>query len=52
VTVYDAPGLYTIFATDPDGLFIELILRKISGWEPSFPTKPFTGLGQPAGRSA
>ena len=51
-TVYDAPDLYTIFATDPDGLFIELILRKISGWDPSFPTKPFTGLGQPAVRSA
>jgi catechol 2,3-dioxygenase-like lactoylglutathione lyase family enzyme len=46
--VYDAPDLYTIFATDPDGLFIELILRKISGWDPPFATKPFTGLGQPA----
>lgn len=51
-TVYDAPDLYTIFATDPDGLFIELILRKIGGWDPSFPTKPFTGLGQPAVRTS
>jgi catechol 2,3-dioxygenase-like lactoylglutathione lyase family enzyme len=47
-TVYDAPDLYTIFATDPDGLFIELILRKTSGWDPPFATKPFVGLGQPA----
>lgn len=51
-TVYDAPDLYTIFATDPDGLFIELILRKISGWDPPFATKPFTGLGQPADPNA
>ena len=47
-TVYGAPDLYTIFATDPDGLFIELTLRKVSGWDPPFATKPFTGLGQPA----
>jgi catechol 2,3-dioxygenase-like lactoylglutathione lyase family enzyme len=47
-TVYDAPDLYTIFATDPDGLFIELILRKVNGWDPPFATKPFIGLGQPA----
>ncbi len=51
-TVYDAPDLYTIFATDPDGLFIEVILRKVSGWDPPFATKPFTGLGQPAVPSA
>ena len=47
-TVYDATDLYTVFATDPDGLFIELILRKVTGWDPPFATKPFRGLGQPA----
>lgn len=47
-TVYDAPDLYTIFPTDPDELFIELTLRKVSGWDPPFATRPFTGLGQPA----
>jgi catechol 2,3-dioxygenase-like lactoylglutathione lyase family enzyme len=47
-TVYDAPDLYTIFATDPDGMFIELTLRKVTGWDPPFATKPFRGLGQPA----
>jgi hypothetical protein len=47
-TVYDAPDLYTIFATDPDGLFIELTLRKVAGWDPPFATEPFRGLGQPA----
>lgn len=47
-TVYDAPGLYTVFATDPDGLFIELILRKTGDWTPPFATEPFVGLGQPA----
>jgi catechol 2,3-dioxygenase-like lactoylglutathione lyase family enzyme len=47
-TVYDAPGLYTIFASDPDGLMIELILRKTDEWSPPFATEPFAGLGQPA----
>ncbi len=51
-TVYDAPDLYTVFATDPDGLFIERILRKVTGWDPPFTTKPFRGLGQPAVPSA
>ena len=45
--MYDAPDLYTIFATDPDGMFIELTLRKVTGWDPPFATKPFRGLGQP-----
>lgn len=47
-TVYDATDLYTIFASDPDGLFIELILRKTEAWTPPFATEPFVGLGQPA----
>lgn len=47
-TVYDAPDLYTIFVTDPDGLLIELILPKTDGWSPPFATEPFVGLGQPA----
>ena len=46
--MYDATDLYTVFATELDGLFIELILRKVTGWEPLFATKPFRGLGQPA----
>jgi catechol 2,3-dioxygenase-like lactoylglutathione lyase family enzyme len=47
-TVYEAPDLYTVFATDPDGLFVELTLRKAEGWDPPFETTPFVGLGQPA----
>ena len=46
--VYDAPDLYTLFATDPDGLFIEVILHKTGAWSPPFATEPFVGLGQPA----
>jgi catechol 2,3-dioxygenase-like lactoylglutathione lyase family enzyme len=46
--VYEAPGRYTIFASDPDGLFIELTLPKTSDWSPPFATEPFVGLGQPA----
>lgn len=47
-TVYDAPGLYTIFATDPDGLLIEVLIPKEQGWTPPFATEPFAGLGEPA----
>jgi catechol 2,3-dioxygenase-like lactoylglutathione lyase family enzyme len=47
-TVYDAPGLYTMFATDPDGLLIEVLVPKQAGWDPSFATETFVGLGQPA----
>lgn len=45
-TVRDAPGIYTLFATDPDGLFIEWIVRKVEGWQPPFESEPFVGLGQ------
>lgn len=51
-TVYDAPGLYTLFATDPDGLLAEVLVPKETGWTPSFATEPFVGLGEPATRSA
>lgn len=47
-TVHDAPGLYTIFATDPDGLLIEVLVPKESDWTPPFATEPFAGLGEPA----
>jgi catechol 2,3-dioxygenase-like lactoylglutathione lyase family enzyme len=47
-TVYDAPGLYTIFATDPDGLLIEVLIPKQPDWTPPFATEPFAGLGEPA----
>lgn len=47
-TVYDAPGLYTILATDPDGLLIEVLLPKEPAWTPPFATEPFVGLGEPA----
>jgi catechol 2,3-dioxygenase-like lactoylglutathione lyase family enzyme len=49
--VYDAPGTYTIFATDPDGLFLEWLLPKTTGWEPPFETSPFVGLGDSAPRA-
>jgi catechol 2,3-dioxygenase-like lactoylglutathione lyase family enzyme len=51
-TVYDAPGLYTIFATDPDGLLIEVLVPKQPDWTPPFATEPFVGLGQPATQSS
>jgi catechol 2,3-dioxygenase-like lactoylglutathione lyase family enzyme len=44
-SVYDAPGLYTLFATDPDGLFIEVLVAKQPGWTPPFATEPFVPLG-------
>jgi catechol 2,3-dioxygenase-like lactoylglutathione lyase family enzyme len=46
-SVHEAADLYTMFATDPDGLFIEWVVRKVDGWSPPFPTSPFVGLGQP-----
>ncbi|MGH3184153.1 MAG: hypothetical protein ACRDOH_02305 [Streptosporangiaceae bacterium] len=51
-TVYEAPGLYTIFVSDSDGLMIELILRKTDEWSPPFATEPFAGLGQPAAHAS
>jgi catechol 2,3-dioxygenase-like lactoylglutathione lyase family enzyme len=51
-TVYEAPGQYTLFATDPDGLFVEWVVRKADGWSPPFPTAPFVGLGQSTPRDA
>ena len=47
-TVYDAPGVYTLFATDPDGLLIELLVPQRSGWTPPFATEQFVPLGEPA----
>jgi catechol 2,3-dioxygenase-like lactoylglutathione lyase family enzyme len=44
--VYDA-DVYTVFATDPDGLFIEWLVRKTAEWRPPFETEPFVGLNQP-----
>jgi catechol 2,3-dioxygenase-like lactoylglutathione lyase family enzyme len=44
--VYDAPELYSLFTTDPDGLFIEWVVRKVDGWRPPFATEKFVGLGQ------
>src|SRR5678815_5003113 len=32
--VYEQEGLYTLFATDPDGLFVEWMVRKVEGWQP------------------
>jgi catechol 2,3-dioxygenase-like lactoylglutathione lyase family enzyme len=46
--VYEAPGVYTLFATDPDGLFVEWVLPKSAGWRPPFATSPFVGLNEPA----
>ena len=45
--VYEQEGLYTLFATDPDGLFVEWLVLKVEGWRPPFETSPFVGLGQP-----
>ena len=50
--VYEQEGLYTLFATDPDGLFVEWTVRKVEGWRPPFATSPFVGLGQPASAAA
>ena len=47
-TVYDQVNQYTLFATDPDGLFVEWVGRKTDDWRPPFDAKPFAGLGQPA----
>ena len=46
--VHEAADLYTMFATDPDGLFVEWVVRKIDGWSPPFRTSPFVGMGQRA----
>jgi catechol 2,3-dioxygenase-like lactoylglutathione lyase family enzyme len=46
--VYEQQGLYTLFATDPDGLFVEWVVPKVAGWQPPFATSPFVGMGQPA----
>ena len=50
--VYDAPGLYTMLATDPDGLLIEVLVPKQPAWTPPFATEPFVGLGQPRRRGS
>jgi catechol 2,3-dioxygenase-like lactoylglutathione lyase family enzyme len=44
--VYDAPDVYTLFATDPDGLLIEMLVPKKPGWTPPFATEPFVPLGK------
>jgi catechol 2,3-dioxygenase-like lactoylglutathione lyase family enzyme len=39
--VYDAGGWYSVHATDPDGLFLELVLPTPPGWTPPFETIRF-----------
>ncbi len=39
--VYEGPHGYSIYAVDPDGLFIEVTLARPAGWAPPFPTTAF-----------
>lgn len=44
----ESSALYTMFATDPDGLLIDVLVPREPGWVPPFVAEPFVGLGRPA----
>jgi catechol 2,3-dioxygenase-like lactoylglutathione lyase family enzyme len=40
-SVFESPGTFSLFAVDPDGLFIEVTLVRPSDWTPPFKTTAF-----------
>lgn len=48
--VHEGPHGFSVYATDPDGLFIEVTLAKPVAWMPPFRTTAFVPLNAEAGR--
>jgi catechol 2,3-dioxygenase-like lactoylglutathione lyase family enzyme len=46
-SVHEVADLYTTVATDPDGLFIEWVVRKVDGWSPPFPPRRSSASASP-----